>query len=186
MTTREALDQIMPALAQWPAIFATGYISREAQAAKHRPENFYVIGSMGLCSSIGLGLALSLPHEKVFVLDGDGSVLMNLGNLAMAGSLAPKNFIHIVLDNEAYASTGNQKTLSAHVHLEEIARASGYKTVHRMTAKENLTDTLKKMIGSEGPSFLLIKVGPDAEKPAPRIQQKPDEITQQFMRSVKR
>ncbi len=184
MTTRDALQQIVPFLEDSPAVCATGHIAREVQGLKDRPENFYVIGSMGMCSSIGLGIALSRPDKKVFVLDGDGSVLMNMGNLAVVGALKPKNFIHIVLDNEAYSSTGNQKTLTTAVHLDEVARANGYKTVYRQGANENLTDITQKIIRSEGPAFLLVKVGPDTDKPAPRVKADPDVITKRFMNAL--
>lgn len=179
MTTREALAQIDPLLENHPAVCATGYIAREVQSIRHRNENFYVIGSMGMCSSIGLGLALSLPEKKVFVLDGDGSVLMNMGNLALVGALKPKNFYHIVFDNEAYASTGNQKTISGSVALEEVARASGYRV-----AQKAEPDEVRNLIAQEGPVFCLIKVGPDTAKPAPRIQPEPHEITREFMKAV--
>ena len=173
LTTREAIAQIVPLLGRSPAVCATGFIAREVQAACDRPENFYVIGSMGMCSSIGLGIALARPDQKVFVIDGDGSVLMNLGNLALVGALKPKNFIHIVLDNEAYASTGNQKTISSAVRLDDVARAAGYTIV---TSLEELSNP--------GPLFLLLKVGPDTYKAAPRVQAEPDEITRRFMASI--
>ena len=173
LTTREAIAQIVPLLGRSPAVCATGFIAREVQAALDRPENFYVIGSMGMCSSIGLGIALARPDQKVFVIDGDGSVLMNLGNLALVGALKPKNFIHIVLDNEAYASTGNQKTISSAVRLDAVARAAGYTIATRL-------EDLK----GPGPLFLLIKVGPDRYNPAPRVQAEPDEITRRFMASI--
>ncbi|MBI4971898.1 MAG: sulfopyruvate decarboxylase subunit beta [Candidatus Omnitrophica bacterium] len=184
MKTRDALQEIIPFVESNPAICATGHISREVQDIQDRKENFYVIGSMGMCSSIGLGVALVRPDRKVFVLDGDGSVLMNMGNLAVVGALAPKNFIHIVLDNEAYASTGNQKSLSSAVALAEVARANGYKTVYKSGSKENLKEVMKKVTQTDGPSFLLIKVGPDTDKPAPRVKAEPDFITQQFMEAL--
>jgi len=184
MKTRDALAQIIPLLGANPVVCATGHISREVQGVQHRNENFYVIGSMGMCSSIGLGIALSRPEKKVFVIDGDGSVLMNMGNLAVVGALKPKNFIHIVLDNEAYASTGNQKTLSSVVRLDEVARANGYKTVHKLGTDENLKDALQKLLKMEGPTFLLIKVGPDTDKAAPRVKAEPDEITEVFMTAI--
>ena len=184
MKTREALAEIMPLIGDNPAICATGHIAREVQGVQHKNSNFYVIGSMGMCSSIGLGIALVRPDKKVFIIDGDGSVLMNMGNLAVVGGLKPKNFIHIVLDNEAYSSTGNQKTLSNVVHLDEVARANGYKTVIRLGANENLKDVMKKIVSAEGPSFLLVKVGPDTDKAAPRVKDDPDVITEKFMEAL--
>jgi len=92
-------------------ISANGLISRELFTIKDSPRNFYMLGSMGLASSIGFGLAFSLPNKKVVVIDGDGNILMNLGSLATIGHFAPSNLIHFVLDNEMHASTGGQPTM---------------------------------------------------------------------------
>ena len=90
------------------------------------PANFYTWGSMGLASSIGLGLALARPDCRVFVLDGDGSLLMNLGSLATIGWTQPARLVVIVWDNGLYATTGGQETATAHgADLEAAARAMG-------------------------------------------------------------
>ncbi|MCH7606805.1 MAG: hypothetical protein IH962_06585, partial [Chloroflexi bacterium] len=83
----------------------TGMISREVFATDDRPGNFYMIGSMGLLSSFGLGLALQFPEKRVYVLEGDGSALMSLGVLPLIAAEGPNNLVHIILDNEAYEST---------------------------------------------------------------------------------
>ena len=76
-----------------------GYPSRELFSVSDRPENFYMLGSMGMASSIGLGLALARPERRVLVLDGDGSVLMNLGSLASIAHHGPENYLLVILDN---------------------------------------------------------------------------------------
>lgn len=95
------------------ALTTTGMVSREAFVANDRPGNFYMLGSLGLLSSFGLGLALLRPERWVFVLEGDGSALMSMGTLALIPTEAPRNLVHIILDNEAYESTGGQPSISS-------------------------------------------------------------------------
>ena len=107
-----------------------GFPSRELFSVKDRPENFYMLGSMGLASSIGLGLALARPERKVMVLDGDGSVLMNLGTLATIAHHAPENYQLVILDNCCYGSTGSQPTCThLGTDLFALAKAAGVKKV---------------------------------------------------------
>src|SRR5437763_11330744 len=112
------------------AVFTTGMISREAFAGGDRPVNLYVIGSMGLASSLALGMALAQPERRIVAVDGDGSVIMSMGALAMIAREAPSNLLHVVLDNEVYGSTGNQPSLSKEVDLARVASAAGYRWVH--------------------------------------------------------
>ena len=118
----------MAALLEWltdqPVIICNGFPSREAQKIADRPTHFYMIGSMGSAAAIALGVALAKPNKHVIVFDGDGNVLMGMGTLATVGALKPKNFIHVVFDNEVYGTTGNQPTISNVVPLEKVAKAA--------------------------------------------------------------
>ena len=114
MTRLDATRTIAGRAGQAPIVASLGHPAYDLFAAGDRPQNFYTWGSMGLASSIGLGLALARPDVRVFVLDGDGSLLMNLGSLATIGSLRPVNLVLVVMDNEEYATTGGQKTPTAH------------------------------------------------------------------------
>ena len=116
----------------------TGMISREVFVTSDRSGNFYMIGSMGLLSSFGLGLALQFPEKKVYILEGDGSALMSLGSLPLIATESPKNLFHVILDNEAYESTGSQPSISSKVNLDEMARSSGYPYVARAEDLEAL------------------------------------------------
>src|SRR5262249_58983528 len=100
---------------------------RAAFGAGDSERSFYMIGSMGLASSIGLGIALARPDLRVVVLDGDGNVLMNLGTLATIAAAAPPNLLHVCFDNSMHASTGGQATISDRVALDAMARAAGYR-----------------------------------------------------------
>ncbi len=123
-----------------------GFPSRELFSVKDRPENFYMLGSMGLASSIGLGLALALPERKVMVLDGDGSVLMNMGTLATIAHHAPENYLLVILDNCCYGSTGSQPTCThLGTDLFALAKAAGVKKVeHGRTSRELGSEALAR------------------------------------------
>src|SRR3989442_12746438 len=124
MNRLEATRIVVELAGDAPIIASLGHPAYDLFAAGDRPENFYTWGSMGVASSIGLGLALARPDARVFVLDGDGSLLMNLGSLATIGLLQPSNLILVVMDNEEYATTGGQQTPTAHgADLEAVARA---------------------------------------------------------------
>ena len=184
MTTREAIGIIAWKLDRELVVCTTGYTCRDMQAASDRPENFYMIGSMGLAASIGLGVALSKPRAKVVVFDGDGSVLMGLGSLPMVGVLAPGNLIHLVFDNGVFASTGNQPTYSGSIPLDRLAVSCGYRQVARAETPEELAGEWERLRSGAGPAFLLVKCRPDAGAPAERVRLQPESITERFMEAV--
>ncbi|HHT9155082.1 MAG TPA: thiamine pyrophosphate-dependent enzyme [Candidatus Tripitaka sp. YC43] len=187
MKTTAVLKTIMGTLKEELVVAANGRVSREAFTLKDRPQNFYMIGSMGLASSIALGLALTLPQRKVVILDGDGNVLMNLGGLPQIGELLPPNLVHIVIDNETYGSTGSQATISRKIPLEEIARASGYPVVEKVTEEKDFKLALERCLEKKGPSFLLVKVGAEeGPEGLPRVSHSPVVIRDRFMEAIRR
>ena len=113
MTRLEATRIVVDAAGDAPIVASLGHPAYDLFAAGDRPQNFYTWGSMGLASSIGLGLALARPDLRVYVIDGDGSLLMKLGSLATIGFLGPGNLVVVVMDNEEYATTGGQQTPTA-------------------------------------------------------------------------
>ena len=185
MKLAEALSVVIPLLRDEVVVHANGFISRESFNIQDRLGNFYMIGSMGLASSIALGVALNRPDRRVVVFDGDGNVLMNLGSLAMIAATRPKNLVHFVFDNEVYGSTGNQRTVSGQVPLEEIARASGYRRAQRVDSETALRIAAQEFLAQSGPSFLLIKIEPDhEERKIARITHEPPEIASRFMQAL--
>src|ERR1051325_9320093 len=110
MNRLEATRIVVEHAAESAIVASLGHPAYDLFAAGDRPRNFYTWGSMGLASSIGLGIALAQPDVRVIVLDGDGSLLMNLGSLATIGLLRPRNLTVVVMDNERYATTGGQAT----------------------------------------------------------------------------
>jgi sulfopyruvate decarboxylase subunit beta len=143
-----------------------GWPSKELYALKHQSSNFYMLGSMGMATPIGLGISLT-SRKEVVVLDGDGSLLMNPGSLATAASLAPENLTVIAIDNNAYGSTGNQPTLAGScVDLEQVARAFGFGNTIKAAGEEQIIEAMKKPRG--GLTFIHIPALP-GNKDVPNI-----------------
>ena len=166
-----------------------GFPSRELYGIKDRKETFYMSGSMGMATPIGLGLALALEeHEdnrKVIVIDGDGSLLMNFGELVTVYAQNPKNLIIALIDNETYGSTGSQETYTSKINLSNIARSIGFKEVHHIDARKEVNDIdMTKYINKKGPIFIHIKTNPGNSK-APIINLTPSQIKNRFMKEIK-
>lgn len=181
----EALRAAVSALRAEPVVHANGYICRESFAVKDRLENFYMIGSMGMASAIGLGIALARPDRPAVVFDGDGNLLMSLGILPMIGGGPvvgcgrPANLVHVVFDNALYGSTGNQASPSRTVGLHHLARAAGYERATAVTGADEIRDMVGAALAGGGPSFILARVTGE-EQPAPRIPYPPEEIRDRF------
>jgi phosphonopyruvate decarboxylase len=181
----EALRAAVSALGREPVVHANGYICRESFAVKDRMENFYMIGSMGLASAIGLGVALAAPPRPAVVFDGDGNLLMNLGILPMIGGGPvlgrgrPENLVHVVFDNALYGSTGNQASPSRSVGLHRIARSAGYPRAVAVADADELHAAVAAGLAGGGPSFVLARVNAE-EQPVPRIPYPPEEIRDRF------
>jgi phosphonopyruvate decarboxylase len=179
----DALAAARKPLGREPVIHANGYICRESFSLGDRPENFYMIGSMGLAPAIGLGLTLARERTATVVFDGDGNLLMGLGILPLVGALGPRRFVHVVFDNEVYGSTGNQRTISGEVRLDRIAAAAGYRTVAAVTDAADITDAIGAALGGDGPHFVLVKVTAEHAE-APRIPYTPADLRDRFRASA--
>ena len=135
-----------------------GPTSDELWHAGHRDRNFYIHGSMGLCSSIALGMALTVS-EKVVSLDGDGSMLMNMGTIATIGRELPANLIVLVWDNEEWGQTGHQPSHTAYgTDLAEVAKACGLSRVATVGTLEDLDQTFQQALREDGPWFIVAKI----------------------------
>jgi len=131
MKRAECIAMLYPELDDKPVVTIMGASAQELYDLGHKDNFFYLQHAMGLASSIGLGLALHLPHEKVVVLDGDGSVLMNLGTLATLARYRPRNLVLVIFDNGSLLSTGgyDSHTASGITDLAALARAAGIQHV---------------------------------------------------------
>ena len=185
-TRRDALIAISATLLPNSVVVATtGKTGREWFEVADRDRNFYLVGSMGCAPSVALGLAREV-EAPLLALDGDGAALMRLEALASIGHQAPKNLVHIVLDNEAYDSTGAQRTISASVNFPAIARACGYASAQTVFGLDALGESVQRAQSTDGPHFIhfRISLGSSPELGRPSIA--PRKVAERLRRTLAR
>lgn len=160
-------------------ITTTGKTGRELFAIDDQPANLYVVGSMGLASSVGLGISTS-TNQQVVVIDGDGAALMHLGALPMIASYKPTKLVHFVLDNGCYDSTGAQPSISVNAPFAEIAAACGYASTVTVDSLLGLHKFL--LMNAEGPQLVHVKICPGSMSPLPRPSLSPVEVLTRLQR----
>ena len=187
MKREEALEIILKNLDDNAIVVSTtGKTSREIfeireKRGQSHEQDFLTVGSMGHCSSIALGIALAKPHRQVVCIDGDGAMLMHLGSLTSIASLKPKNFRHILVNNEVHESVGGQETAAKNLDLSAIVEAMGssktFKAKTPTELKANITDFMECV----GPSFLEVKIRPGSREDLGRPTIKPVYNKENFM-----
>ena len=183
MIRKEVVDLIAKEIGNQPIISANGFMSRDLYETNERKSNFYMIGSMGLASSIGLGVALKKPKKRIHVFDGDGNILMNLGSLVTIGSLKPKNLVHFIFDNKSHESTGGQPTNSSEIEFEKIACVTKFKTF-KISKKNQIKKIMSKIKKESGPILVIVKIDKGGAKSI-RVDITPSNIKNRFMKSLK-
>ena len=159
MLRADALEAIYPELEHRIVVTIMGAVAAELYILGHRPNFFYLEHAMGMASSMGLGIALSMPEHQVIVLDGDGSLLMNLGTLSTMARYKPGNLLHIVFDNESLLSVGGFPTATATgTDLAGIARASGVPSVMEANTPESLKESVTRSLESRTLTTIISKV----------------------------
>jgi phosphonopyruvate decarboxylase len=159
MTRAEALAVFSDVVPQdAPVIATTGKTGRELYTLRDRERNLYCVGSMGYANAMAHGLALARPGLRTYVLDGDGAALMHLGNLATIGAEAPAGFVHVLLDNGQYESTGGQSTTAANVDFCRAALALGYRDARRCATAAELAAAVREP--GRGPVLLHVPILP--------------------------
>ena len=159
MLREDALKTIYPELEQRIVVTIMGAVAAELYTLGHRHSFFYLEHAMGLASSMGLGIALAMPEHKVIVIDGDGSLLMNLGTLSTMARYKPGNLLHIVFDNESLLSVGGFPTAtSTGTDLAGIARASGIPCVMEANTPESLKAAVTEALSSNTLTTIVSKV----------------------------
>ena len=180
----EATQLILRHAGDRPIVSNLGPTTDELWHAGHRDRNFYTYGNMGLCSSIALGMALS-TDAQVISLDGDGSLLMNLGSIATIGREQPKNLIVVVWDNEMWAQTGGQSSHTAHgTDLEQVARSCSIPHTATVRGLEELDTVFRAALEQEGPWFIVAKIEETQYMPIAPIE--PELTLYRFRDSFKR
>jgi len=182
MIRSEILAQIAPVLRPHLVICNIGLPSQELYSIDDQPTNFYMLGTMGLASSIGLGLALAQP-KTVISIDGDGSVLTNLGTLPTIANNVANNYILLIIDNGSYGSTGDQPTYAGKkTRLEKVAEACGCENVVVCTG-EDTGAVLQAAIDSRKMTVIVCKCDSGNVK-LPVITMDPVVICDRFMKAV--
>ena len=182
MIRKEAMQIAIDEIGNNPIISANGFISRDLFNVNDKESNFYMIGSMGLASSIALGVAMKNTKKLIFVFDGDGNILMNLGSLVTIGSIKPKNLVHIIFDNGSHESTGGQPTNSKLVKIKKIAESTNY---HVFETENGLKfrKILRNIKKNSGPTMIIVKIK-TKKIVSQRITHAPPNIKKRFMNSI--
>lgn len=164
MIREEIIRHIVQASGEDPIVSTTGKASRELFEIREHNEqshkyDFLTVGSMGHSSSIAMGVAVQKPGTKVWCVDGDGAVLMHMGSMAVLGSTAPKNMVHIVINNGAHETVGGMPTVAANIDLVAIAGACGYPNAVSVTTYEELDRELTAAKERDALTFIEVKCG---------------------------
>ena len=162
---------------------STGFCGRELYAIADRPNQLYMVGSMGCVVPLALGLALARPDLTVVALDGDGAALMRLGAFATVGAYGPPNLRHLLLDNGVHDSTGGQATVSPSVSFARVAAACGYAAVLETDEPARIADWLQAPPTS-GPSFARLLIRAGASHGLPRPSMSPADVKQRLLRHL--
>jgi len=185
LSRRTALEAVVAhtPIASTVVLAATGFCGRELYAIEDRPNQLYMVGSMGCVALLALGLALARPDLTVVAVDGDGAALMRLGALATVGAYGPSNLRHLLLDNGVHDSTGGQATVSPSVSFAEVAAACGYAAALETDDSASLADWLRSPPAS-GPSFarVLIRAGTSSGLPRPAMS--PVEVKRRLLQHL--
>jgi sulfopyruvate decarboxylase subunit beta len=166
MRRLDALKAIYPRLEHSVVVTIMGAVAAELQSLGHKPGFFYLQHAMGLASSVGLGIALCRPELRVIVLDGDGSLLMNLGGLTTLARYRPRNLVHIVFDNESLLSVGGFPTAtSTGSDLAGLAAAAGVPRTASVTTTGDLSAALEDALAANDLTTIVVKVDAHYEPP---------------------
>ena len=185
MNRAELMRRLSARLTRGEAVVGgIGNTNFDLWAAGHRAQNFYMLGSMGLAVPIALGVALAQPGRKVFALEGDGSLLMQLGCLSTVASLAPRNLAILVFDNGAYQITGGQPTpaAAAGTDLMAVARGCGLGAAAWAADEAEFERMLDNCLAADGPHVVGLKL--DDRPPAAQTERDPAQIRDRFMRGL--
>jgi phosphonopyruvate decarboxylase len=188
MNREEALEIILGNLDDNAIVVSTtGKTSREIFEIREKnrqshEKDFLTVGSMGHCSAIALGIALAKPHRQVVCIDGDGAMLMHLGSLTSIATLKPKNFRHILMNNEVHESVGGQETAAKKLDLSAIVEAVGSSKMFKAETSDDLESNFNDFISCTGPSFLEVKIRPGSREDLGRPTIKPVDNKENFMK----
>jgi phosphonopyruvate decarboxylase len=178
LTMQQVIDELLERYPESCIVSSCGYPSRELFNVRDRPGNFYLVGSMGMAAPIALGVALARPAQPVIALDGDGSLLMNLGVLPMVAAEGAR-LVHVVLDNGMHESTGGQRTVQR-ADFPALARAAGYRAATSVRTPEELAAADLTAL----PALLHVPTAPRHGGIGRRVEHTPHEIVERVHGSL--
>lgn len=184
-TRTEALRSISDVADHTTVVLATtGKTGRELFEVADKPNNLYMVGSMGCISSLGLGLALARPDKKIIVVDGDGAALMRMGAFSTNGYYQPPNLLHILLDNNVHDSTGGQATVSHIIDFAGIAAASSYPNAIKVNHLDEFDGAIRAWKTAGGLTFLHMKISKGSPSELGRPTIKPYQVKERLMKFI--
>lgn len=187
MSREEALEIIIENLHENDIVVSTtGKTSREIFEIRvnnkdSHERDFLTVGSMGHCSSIALGIAIAKPQRNVVCIDGDGAMIMHLGSITSIATIQPKNFYHILINNEVHESVGGQETAAKYIDLFSVVKSMGINIMYKAQLPSELKKCIQNIFSSDGPSFLEVKVRPGSRDDLSRPTIMPVENKKNFM-----
>lgn len=189
MLREEIIRHVTEVSGDDPVVSTTGKASRELfeiREVNGQPHSydFLTVGSMGHSSSIALGIALQRPDRKIWIIDGDGAVLMHMGSMAVIGASGVKNLVHVVINNGAHESVGGMPTAAGKIDLVKIAEGCGYAHAVSVDAPEELDVELRKARRAEGISLIEVKCAVGARADLGRPTTTAQENKEKFMRML--
>ncbi len=186
MTREEIIKHIVEFTDEDPIVSTTGKASRELFEIREirgegHERDFLTVGSMGHVSSIALGIASQKPDKKIWIIDGDGAALMHMGSMAVLGANAPKNVVHVIINNGAHETVGGMPTVAGQIDLVAIAKGCGYPKAVCVDSFEKLDEALMRAKNHDGLSFIEIKCSIGARSDLGRPTTTALENKQKFM-----
>ena len=192
LSREEAIQIVLNTCEKTDAVISTtGKSSREVfeyreSRSEGHAQDFLMVGSMGHAASLALGISVNHPEKRIWILDGDGAVIMHMGALTMVGYYAPSNYVHVVINNEMYESVGLMPTVSGVIDYCALAKAAGYTAYFLANDADSLKDALMQIKDSRGPILLEIKTSYISRKNLGRPTKSPQENKNTFMAFVQR
>lgn len=187
MLREDIIRHIAEAAGEDLIVSTTGKASRElfeirASKGQTHSHDFLTVGSMGHSSSIALGIALQKPEKKIWIIDGDGAVLMHMGSMALMGANAPKNVVHVVINNGAHETVGGQPTVAGKIDLVQIAKGCGYPEAVSVDSFDQLDKALKEARTKDGLRLIEVKCAIGAREDLGRPTTTAKENKENFMK----
>jgi len=189
MSREEAIRTILETDNSYAIVSTTGKTSRELyelrEMRNEELQDFLTVGSMGHSSSIAAAIAMRCPESRIMCIDGDGALIMHMGSMAVIGKLTPKNFLHVIMNNQCHESVGGQATAADKLDIEQLAKATGYSHYFLAQGQEDLAQAINSIRNLSGPILLEVQVKKGSRVDLGRPKSSPSENKDAFIRKLR-